>query len=370
MYTSGAAEREDLVQEIVYQLWRAFPSYRRESAPAHMGLQNRHQYGDYGAAAPGSTTRARSARGGCRRRVSADVGWPRPTGGPALSGDPSPRRRRPRARHVLPRRPQLPRDRRCARPLRDQCRRAAEQGKNHGCRTSSRAWSSSMDLESIKRCWREETESLPPPLEEETVMRMLTNRTADLRRQVRRRLRREAGYYVPIMAVSAASLVGGFTVNRLLAAAPSCHARRGHGDALVGRAPHRGGAARSQPARGADRSRRRRWMRQVAPTVAVYVALFVVSAAILLGVVWWRNGVGPLFAGTLVMAALAVVWSSEADAATSSRCFDATGSTCPSASASSRNRCRKPPEPPRSPDVHSRLGSARGVSNRRAFARR
>jgi RNA polymerase sigma-70 factor, ECF subfamily len=32
-YTSGATEREDLVQEIVYQLWRAFPSYRMESAP-------------------------------------------------------------------------------------------------------------------------------------------------------------------------------------------------------------------------------------------------------------------------------------------------------------------------------------------------
>jgi RNA polymerase sigma factor (sigma-70 family) len=32
-YTSSATERDDLVQEIVYQLWRAFPSYRRESAP-------------------------------------------------------------------------------------------------------------------------------------------------------------------------------------------------------------------------------------------------------------------------------------------------------------------------------------------------
>lgn len=32
-YTSGATEREDLVQEIVYQLWRAFPAWRRESAP-------------------------------------------------------------------------------------------------------------------------------------------------------------------------------------------------------------------------------------------------------------------------------------------------------------------------------------------------
>jgi RNA polymerase sigma-70 factor, ECF subfamily len=31
-YTPTAVEREDLVQEIVYQLWRAFPSYRKESA--------------------------------------------------------------------------------------------------------------------------------------------------------------------------------------------------------------------------------------------------------------------------------------------------------------------------------------------------
>ena len=40
---------------------------------------------------------------------------------------------------------------------------------------------------------------------EETVMRMLADRTTDLRRQVRRRLRREAGYYLPLMAVMAAS---------------------------------------------------------------------------------------------------------------------------------------------------------------------
>jgi RNA polymerase sigma factor (sigma-70 family) len=30
-YTTSLGDREDLVQEIVYQLWRAFPSYRRES---------------------------------------------------------------------------------------------------------------------------------------------------------------------------------------------------------------------------------------------------------------------------------------------------------------------------------------------------
>jgi RNA polymerase sigma-70 factor (ECF subfamily) len=32
-YANGVDDREELLQEIVYQLWRAFPSYRREAAP-------------------------------------------------------------------------------------------------------------------------------------------------------------------------------------------------------------------------------------------------------------------------------------------------------------------------------------------------
>jgi RNA polymerase sigma-70 factor, ECF subfamily len=32
-YAHGIDDREELLQEIVYQLWRAFPSYRREAAP-------------------------------------------------------------------------------------------------------------------------------------------------------------------------------------------------------------------------------------------------------------------------------------------------------------------------------------------------
>ena len=31
-YAAGPDDREELMQEIVYQLWRAFPSYRREAA--------------------------------------------------------------------------------------------------------------------------------------------------------------------------------------------------------------------------------------------------------------------------------------------------------------------------------------------------
>jgi hypothetical protein len=161
----------------------------------------------------------------------------------------------------------------------------------------------------LKRCWREETQSLPPLLEEETVLRMLANRTTDLRRQVRRRLRREAGFYVPIMAVSAMSLVGGFTLNRLLAVAAVLlmlgaviatlwWAERRIDEAPLDRSLREALTDLESKVDAAGRA-----------YVAVYVALFVASAAILLALIWWRNGVGLLFAGTLVMAALAVLWS-------------------------------------------------------------
>ena len=32
-YATGSVDRQDLFQEIVYQLWRSFPSYRRDSSP-------------------------------------------------------------------------------------------------------------------------------------------------------------------------------------------------------------------------------------------------------------------------------------------------------------------------------------------------
>src|SRR4051812_12388900 len=32
-YAFGPLERQDLFQEIVYQLWRSYPGYRRESSP-------------------------------------------------------------------------------------------------------------------------------------------------------------------------------------------------------------------------------------------------------------------------------------------------------------------------------------------------
>ena len=166
-----------------------------------------------------------------------------------------------------------------------------------------------MDFESIKRCWREDTGFLLPPLEEDTVMRVLTNRATDLRRQVRRRLRREAGYYIPLIAVLAAGLVDGFTLNRMVAAstvvvmigaviATLWWAQRRIDDAPLDRSLREALADLGSKVDAAGRA-----------YLSVYVGFFVLSAAILLGVIWWRNGAGPLFAGCLAVAVPGVVWS-------------------------------------------------------------
>lgn len=166
-----------------------------------------------------------------------------------------------------------------------------------------------MDLESMKRCWRDEGGVGPLLLQEEPVMRLLTSRATDLRREVRRRLRREAGYYVPIMAVSAMGLVGGFTVSRMLAAGTMVLM-------LLGVMATLWRAERRMEETPLDRSLREALIDLLSKVdaagrtyVAAYVAFFAVSAAILLGAVWWRNGVGQLFAGVLVVAVLAVIWS-------------------------------------------------------------
>ena len=166
-----------------------------------------------------------------------------------------------------------------------------------------------MDLESMKRCWRDEADALPPQLQEGPVMHMLANRAADLRREVRRRLRREAGYYIPIMAVATFGLVGGFTLNRMLAT--------GTVVLMIGAVMATlWWAERHIEKTPLDRSLRQTLIDLKSKVeaagrayVAVYVALFAVAAIILLAAVWWRNGAGQLFAGSLVLAALAVIWS-------------------------------------------------------------
>ena len=134
MYTSSAIEREELVQEVVYQLWRAFPSCRNESAPltwvyriaintAVTGLRRRarqpaHVPLDAAVSVQSPPTSTTSdSRMELLYRVIRRLG-------PVDS----------RTDHVLPRRPELQRNRCCARPLGDQCRRTPQQDENQAAR--------------------------------------------------------------------------------------------------------------------------------------------------------------------------------------------------------------------------------------------
>jgi hypothetical protein len=166
-----------------------------------------------------------------------------------------------------------------------------------------------MDFDSIKRCWREESLALPPRLEEGPVKEMLTNRTADLRRDVRRRLRREAGYDLPLAAVCAAGLAGGLTLSRILASLGAVVVLGGISATLWW-------AERRIAATPLDRSLREALIdlgRNVDAAgrmyVAAYIGVFVVAAAVLISLVWQRYGFSAQFLAILVFTAMAVLWS-------------------------------------------------------------
>src|SRR5687768_439571 len=178
-----------------------------------------------------------------------------------------------------------------------------------------------MDLEAIKHRWHEDAQSLPPRLEEGPVVLMVTEKEAELRGRVRRRLRREAGYYLPMMAFVTASLLSGFTTNRLLAAI-SVALSLGAVMATLWRAQHRIEDV------ALDRSVREALL-DLGSTVqaarraylAVYVALFAASAAALVGFVWWRQGFGLPLAGAGAGGVVAVVWSLQSGRAYVERMF-------------------------------------------------
>jgi hypothetical protein len=166
-----------------------------------------------------------------------------------------------------------------------------------------------MDIESIEGCWRREAELLPPRLEEGTVLRMIEARAAALRRSLRGRLRREAGYYLPMMILFAATLLGGVTLGRLLAAS-AVVALVGAVMATLWRAERR---IQEAPL---DRSVRESLARLAGEVdaagrayAAAYVLVFLVSAAALTSFVWWRHGAGLLFVAALAGSVLAVAWS-------------------------------------------------------------
>lgn len=166
-----------------------------------------------------------------------------------------------------------------------------------------------MDLDTLKEQWQQHAEQeLPDALEVNAMTAIITRRAADLRRDVRRRLRREATYYLPMLAMAAALLLSDVTVVRLEfaagllivlggIAATLWHAQRRITDTMLDRSVF-------------DALTDLRLKIDAAARVylAAYVVTFACSTILLAAIVWWRLGTRFGIAA-MAIGLLAILWS-------------------------------------------------------------
>jgi hypothetical protein len=173
----------------------------------------------------------------------------------------------------------------------------------------------------IERCWREAVDVPPPRLEEGSVLKMIEAQGDALRRSLRQRLRREALYYVPLLAVAGTALLGGLTARRVFAAAVVA-ALLGVVIATLWRAERR---LQEAPL---DRSLRETLARLMSDLdaagrayLAAYVLVFVAAGSALTGFVFWQYGPGLPLAGAVAGSIAAVLWSGRSGRAYVERLF-------------------------------------------------
>jgi hypothetical protein len=167
-----------------------------------------------------------------------------------------------------------------------------------------------MDFDTLNDHWRQHAQAeLPAALEANALMTIITAKTGDIRRNVRRRLRREATYYLPMLAVTVMLFLEGITPIRLAFA----------GGLLIllgGTAATLWLAQRQIAETPLDRSVRDALMdlrskidAAARAYVGAYVLTFLCSAAVLASLVWWRRGMGFALVATVAAGLLASLWS-------------------------------------------------------------
>jgi hypothetical protein len=179
-----------------------------------------------------------------------------------------------------------------------------------------------MDLDTLKDQWRQHLlEEAPAILEARTIMAIVTAQAAAIRRDVRRRLRREASYYFPMFAIALAPILSGVTVIRLGFAA-------GLTVLLAGIAATLWVAQRRITETPRDGSLRDILLRLRAKIdaaarayLAAYVATFATSAIVLAAAVAWRHGPGIALVTTLGLGVVATWWSYRSGCAYVERLF-------------------------------------------------
>lgn len=167
-----------------------------------------------------------------------------------------------------------------------------------------------MDLDILKEQWQQHArEETPVALEATAIMTIIARKAADIRQDVRRRLRREATYYLPTLAVTVTLFLDGVTPVRLGFAAGMAVLLGGIAVTLWIAQRRIAQTTLDGSLREVLTGLRSKIDAAARAYLAAYVVTFICSGAVLVGIVWWRQGPGIAVAGTLTCAALAACWS-------------------------------------------------------------
>jgi hypothetical protein len=167
-----------------------------------------------------------------------------------------------------------------------------------------------MDLDVLKDQWRQHAqEEMPVALEAHAVMTIITAKATDIRRSVRRRLRREATYYLPMLAITVTLFFQGITPIRLGFAAGLLLLLGGIAATLWLAQRRIAETMFDRSVRDALIDLRSKIDAAARAYLAAYVITFVCSAAVLAAMVWWRQGIGAALVATVVIGSLAIWWS-------------------------------------------------------------
>jgi hypothetical protein len=167
-----------------------------------------------------------------------------------------------------------------------------------------------MDFDTLSGHWRQHAHAeVPAALEANALMTIITAKTGDIRRNVQRRLRREATYYLPMLAVTVTLFLEGITPIRLAFAGGLLILLGGTVATLWLAQRQIAETPLDRSVRDALMDLRSRIDAAGRAYVGAYVLTFLCSAAVLASLVWWRRGMGFALVATVAAGLLASLWS-------------------------------------------------------------
>jgi len=169
------------------------------------------------------------------------------------------------------------------------------------------------DLEPLRRLWQTAPGALDRPLGKEDLVSLIEARGADIRRSIRRRLRRDAALYFALVAVPLISAFDrGMSPRSIGFLALMTVTIGALGLSLELQARRLRSVELSRSLRDALDETLQRLTAAIRLYMALYMVVMVGFLAILVGLAFWRLRGQPIVVGAAVLGALGLVWWSYA----------------------------------------------------------